>query len=164
MARYAVDIIDTYKNTLIVDGVDNIDEAIEVVKGMEVKTEYDDTTYIANKEFCEDGEPGKVNNNDSYGLYDHVADCIMSGEVVCWMIDIGIKKTRTGYYAFTYKDIAEKFNITIQCIEDNILDLLELIRYWHDEVDDWCFGKNKIVLHFNEQYCPNIERKVDDNE
>ena len=165
MASYAIDIIDTYKNTLIVDGVDNIDEAIDVIKSIDIEDYmdlgFDGRTYNPNKEMCADGELGKVAEKYN-NKYDHVSKYDFD-DVIDWMIEIGKKETHTGYYEFTYENIMNQFNVTRKWIEDNRFDFFAAIE-WKTEVIDWCFGKNKFVFRFNTVFCHNIESGVINNE
>ena len=119
MASYAIDIIERYKKTLIVDGVNNVDEAIDVIKSIDIEDylDYDGRTYNPNKEMCADGELGKVAEKYN-NKYDHVSKYDFD-DVIDWMIEIGTKETHTGYYAFTYENIMNQFNVTKKWIEDN---------------------------------------------
>ena len=166
MARYAVRVIETLAKTIIIDGVDNFEEAIRVAETLDRVLDYDDfddRNYEPSEYFNADDELGRVSDYEVTTYYEHlsygnanvkeVADWIVDDEYNAWPYEYGFKE---------YQEVADHFHVSNLWVVDHVNEIKEFIIK-REEVSSLEVCNDSFNLIFS-RCVPLNRKKVDDNE
>lgn len=132
MASYAVRVIETLAKTIIIDGVDNFEEAIRVAENEDITLDciddFDDRNYKPSEYFNADGELGKVPDGKNVRYYEHLsygnADV---KEVADWIVDDEYSDSHNGYGFKEYQEVANHFHVSNLWVVDHVNEIAEFI-------------------------------------
>ena len=132
MARYAVRVIETLAKTIIIDGVDNFEEAIRVAESEDITLDYDDfddRNYEPSEYFNANDELGRVSDYEVTTYYDHLSYGNANvKEVADWIVDDEFSDSHDGYGYKEYQEVADHFHVSNLWVVDHIDEVTEFIR------------------------------------
>lgn len=131
MARYAVRVIETLAKTIIIDGVDNFEEAIRVAESEDITLDYDDfddRNYEPSEYFNADDELGRVSDYEVTTYYEHLSYGNANvKEVADWIVDDEYSDSHNGYGFKEYQEVADHFHVSNLWVVDHVNEISEFI-------------------------------------
>ena len=132
MASYAVRVIETLAKTIIIDGVDNFEEAIRVAENEDITLDciddFDDRNYEPSEYFNADGELGRVSDYEVTTYYKHLSYGNANvKEVADWIVDDEYSDSHNGYGFKEYQEVADHFHVSNLWVVDHVNEIAEFI-------------------------------------
>ena len=131
MARYAVRVIETLAKTIIIDGVDNFEEAIRIAESEDITLDYDDFddhNYEPSEDFNANDELGRVSDYEVTTYYDHLSYGNANvKEVADWIVDDEYNGSHNGYGFKEYQEVADHFHVSNLWVVDHVNEIVEFI-------------------------------------